>query len=122
MNIVEKGKLPSIDEITYQRNDLGKYSFRIKWYNEYQTGFIFDSYKEISRNLVRVSRKDENGNEKYGVISTWGTRFLLPCLFDKIKPYNDEYQRGFIGDKVYFIDNHAEVYSKEIMDILSEYE
>jgi len=123
MNIIESGNVPSLDDIKYKKNDEGKYSFIIKGFSaNYTTDFLYDSFEVLTRHLLKVSRVDETGVIKYGLLSDRGSSFFLPCIFDKFKAYDSTYIRGYLNGEVYYIDSDGRVFSKEMVDLRAKYE
>lgn len=120
---MKKGKIPELEMISYRQDDNGKYSFHVKGNEkEYDTPFQYDSFKVLNGNLLIVKRVNENGQECYGAISSRTNCFFLPCLFEKIKPYSDQYVKGTIGERDFLIDKWGEVYSMRMVSLREEYD
>lgn len=122
MNIIEQGKIPSIDGIQYARNDAGLYAFRVNngFDPAYQTAFAYTSFKPLTDSLLCVGRIDTDGKERFGVISIESS-FFTACKFDQFKPYNERLVRAYIRDKVHYVNSDAEIFSKEIIDLREQY-
>lgn len=107
------------DRLSFEQNTNGKYAIFTKFENKNcSSGFIFDSIKLLGEHQLRVSQTDAEGNTKYGAICTCGSEELwLPCVFDKIKPYEADVLQAFIGEEEYLIDRWGDVYSRKMWDI-----
>jgi hypothetical protein len=107
------------EKISYEQNAEGKYNLAIKHdRRSYRTGFIYDSIKLLNEYQLRVSQSDEQGNKKYGLIAVCGsTQVVLSCMFDKLKPYEQEVAQAFIGNKEYLIDRWGRVYNRKFWGI-----
>lgn len=118
MEIIENGKVVGIDDLKYRKANNGKYSFSVDDDDDsYSTSFIFDGFKVMTRYQLRTEYKGANGAKKYGLIVTCGHNLALPCVFDKIKAYDDDELLAYIGDVQYIINRFGSVVRKEIYDM-----
>ena len=118
MEIIEKGKVVGIDDLKYKKASNGKYAFSVDDDEDsYTTPFIYDSYKVMSDRQLRTEKKEPDGTKKFGLIVTCGHDLALPCIFDKIKPFNDDELLAYISNKQYVVDRYGSVCRKEIYDM-----
>lgn len=106
------------EKISFEQNAEGKYNLMIKHdKRSYRTGFIYDSIKLLNKYQLRVSQSDEQGNKKFGLIAVCSDEVVLSCVFDKLKPYDEEVAQAFIGDKEYLIDSFGRVHNRKFWDM-----
>lgn len=118
---IQSGEVVGIDDFIYYLNDEGKYAFEDTEEDDYRTGFIFDSYKVLNRSLILVSQKKDD-KEFYGIISEYSHGFFLPCIFEKIKPYDDEYVKGKMNGEDFYIDKWGKVYTSQLIELYNNFE
>lgn len=105
------------NKLSYEQNAEGKYNIEIiHHWQVFRTGFIFDSIKLLNKYQLRVSQTDSEGNKKWGMISVCSGP-ILPCCFDKLKPYQAKVAQAFIGEEEYRIDSCGRVYSREFWEM-----
>lgn len=118
MEIIEKGKIPGIDEVSFLKGSNGLYAFFVDDDEDsYTTRFNYESYKVMSDCLLRICERKSDGTKKYGIISSHGNNPLLSCVFDKIKPYDGNMLLAYIGENKYFINAWGEVFSSKIYEM-----
>lgn len=118
MEIIEKGKIPGIEDISFIKNSKELYAFVVKGKdNSYTTRFIYESYKVMSNCQLRICERKSEGTMKYGIISCRGKKVLLSCVFDRIKPYDEDILLAYIGENKYYIDGWGEVSSAKIFEM-----
>ncbi|MBQ9671721.1 MAG: hypothetical protein IJV34_02565 [Prevotella sp.] len=106
------------DSLSFEQNEEGKYDIMITHdKKQYRTGFVYDSIKLLNEFQLRVSQTDSEGNRKFGMIAITAHEIVLPCWFDKIKPYEGTVAQAFIGDEEYRIDRFGQVYSLKFWKI-----
>ncbi len=106
------------NRLSFEQNAEGKYDIMITHdKKKYRTGFIFDSIKLFNEYQLRVSQTDSEGNKKFGMIAVCSDEIVLPCCFDKLKPYQGTVAQAFIGEEEYRINRWGHVYSREFWDM-----
>lgn len=107
------------NKLSFEQNVEGKYNIMItrREGNRYRTGFLFDSIKLFNENQLCVSQTDDRGNKKYGLIVVSLYEIYLPCIFDKIKPFEKKVLQAFIGEEEFMIDRSGRVYSREFWNL-----
>ncbi len=98
--------LDKFGKLRRKKNKKGKIKIKSVVYGyEYETDYIYDSAERIDYyyEALLVSRKDNEGNTKYGMICHCR---IVPCIFDKIEITGSSWGRATKGRKKYEIDLH----------------
>ncbi len=77
--------------------------------SRYETDCIYDSAKLMAVNRLRVSRKDEDGNMKYGLIIADEGGYIVPSIFDRIEYYDGKNFIAKMDKKRYFIAENGDI-------------
>lgn len=120
-------------ELNCKQNEEGMYEISGVYNNgeEFSTGFVFDSVKQWGpHDVFRVSQTDAEGHRKYGLIRSDNDRddildgggiFYTSCIFDKIKPYERNRFKAYIGEEEFIIHNSllcwCDVYKPDFFEI-----
>ena len=106
-------------------NSEGKYSFEYVYdgKTKYITDYIYDCMDVMSSTQVRVGRQAVDGKMRYGIICTkgWAEGFIVPCVFEKIKHYDDTDLMAIKDNKKYIITNDGGVKSMEIYELYQKF-
>ena len=79
-------KFSDPNSMSYTQNSEGKYEVVIKrGDHQNRTGFVFDSAELLNDFNLRVSQIYPDGTIKYGLITVFGVKKILPCCFDDLQ-------------------------------------
>ena len=113
-------KFSDPNSMSYTQNSEGKYEVVIKrGDHQNRTGFVFDSAELLNDYNLRVSQIYPDGTIKYGLITVFGVKKILPCCFDEIKPYTDLFHKAYIGEDAFYIHQCGWVFDTNTVKIVN---